>query len=146
MNMGSKAMACSGLACFSKTAWAAAQQRSSVSVSSMAASRIDEGIFRCNSIFVSNGFSDFMGSPFAKLMCVRAISVVRRAAHHFPTHRHSIQRAGSCGVFLPDAFGPRRQAWADWRAGAVGAFYCGVVLFHACSVFFLPVSVTPNHP
>lgn len=23
-----------------------------------------------------------MGSPFMKLMCVRAISVVRRAAHH----------------------------------------------------------------
>lgn len=64
-----------------------------------------------------------MGSPFAKLMCVRAISVVRRAAHHFPIHRLFDQRAVSFGVSLPGALGPRRQAGADWRAVAVGAFY-----------------------
>ena len=62
-----------------------------------------------------------MGSPFAKLVCVRAANVAKRAAHLFRTHRHSIQRAESSGVSLPDTFGTRRQAGADWCAGAVGA-------------------------
>lgn len=64
-----------------------------------------------------------MGSPFVKLVGVETASVVMRAAHHFPIHRHSIQRAVSFGVSLPGALGPRRQAGADWRAAAVGAFY-----------------------
>lgn len=64
MNMGNKAMACSGLACFSNTACAAAQQRSSVSVSSMAASRMLGGICFSISSFRSNGFLAFMGRSF----------------------------------------------------------------------------------
>jgi hypothetical protein len=134
-------MAYSGLACFPKTAWAAAQHRSSVSVSSIAASRIDVGIFRCNSILVSNGFFDSMGSPFAKLMCVGTISVVKRAAHHFNTRHPVAQCAGKLGVSLPDVFGPRRQACADWRIGVAGVFS-----LHDCSVIFLPLFVSPKHP
>jgi hypothetical protein len=61
MNMGSNAMACSGLACRSNTERAAAQHRSRVSVSSMAASRMVSGIRFCAVIAVSNGLLIFMG-------------------------------------------------------------------------------------
>ena len=79
MNMGNSANACSGRALPSKTACAAAQHRSSVSVSSMAASRISEGIRFCTSILRSNGFFSFMSGPFGG-GCVRPPSYSARAA------------------------------------------------------------------
>ena len=76
MNMGSSASACSGVAFFSKTAWAAAQHRSSVSVNSIAASRTECGMDFCTSIFVSNGFTVFTSFPFnangGKSLCLEA--------------------------------------------------------------------------
>lgn len=83
MNIGNNASACSGTAFLSNTAWAAAQHKSSVSVSSMAASRIELAMPFCTVILVSNGFSAFMSGPLMKLMCVRAISVFKRAARLF---------------------------------------------------------------
>lgn len=68
MNMGSSAMACSGFARFSNTAWAAAQHRSSVSVSSMAASRIVVGMRLRTVIAVSNGLFTFMGRSFLRVV------------------------------------------------------------------------------
>jgi len=83
MNIGNNASACSGTAFVSNTARAAAQHKSSVSVSSMAPSRIALGMFFCTVIIVSNGFAAFMSCPLMKLICVRTISVFKRAARLF---------------------------------------------------------------
>lgn len=70
MNIGSSAIACSGVARFSKTACAAAQHKSSVSVNSMAASRMCSGMLVWTWIFRSKGFFSFMGGPSAVVGCV----------------------------------------------------------------------------
>lgn len=82
MNIGNSASACSGLAFFSKTACAAAQHRSSMSVNSMAASRWNTSLLWFSAIFRSNGLSLCMGGPFVKLVGVETASVVKRAARH----------------------------------------------------------------
>lgn len=55
-----------------------------------------------------------------KLMCVRAISVVRRAAHHFPRVRGPVLSFCSTGL---NPLGVR----------ALGGFFLGVVVCHASS-------------
>lgn len=80
MNIGNSVNACSGWALSSNTAMAAAQQRSSVSVSSMAASLIESGMPFCTSIFLSNGLFSFMflSAPFNGFRFVRSpLSMVR---------------------------------------------------------------------
>lgn len=75
-----------------------------------------------------------------KLMCLSAISVVRRAAHPFPTHRRN-WRADSRDHSKVICAGFTEHFSSNLGVGAVGGFS-----LHALSVFFLPVFVSPNHP
>lgn len=84
MNIGSSATACSGVALSSNTAWAAAQQRSKVSVSSIAAALMEEGISLCIWILSSNGFFAFMSDLVSCVVgCVGASIVEQSKAGTF---------------------------------------------------------------
>ena len=73
--------------------------------------------------------SVFMSSPLMKLMCVGAISVGKRAARLFSTHRIPTRHVcrGDVSLVISSA---RGQVRAAWLAGAVGGFY----LAHGCTV------------
>jgi hypothetical protein len=122
MNCGNSAIAWSGVAASSKTARAAAQHRSNVSVNSMAAARMDSGMPLRTVIAVSNGFSAFIftSSPFSgvgggeklPLSACRGLTCFTRrhsGRHHCsPTQVslavhgkvHSFGGAGAAGAFL----------------------------------------------
>ena len=83
-----------------------------------------------------------MSSSLMKLTYMGCISVVRRAAHPFPTQR----KPSRCAIGL--AVLPRNRAAflcrlsSNFGAAALGGF----CLVHGLSVFFLPFFVTPKHP
>lgn len=83
-----------------------------------------------------------MSSFLMKLTYMGCISVVRRAAHPFPTRRTSTRRAPNV------AFLPRNLAAFLCRLSSIfGAVALGgFSLVHESSVFFLPFFVTPKHP
>lgn len=80
-----------------------------------------------------------MSASLGVLVGVRAASVAMRGAHHFSTRRRQVWRARTV-VCLPLA--ARGQVRSFGHAGAAGVFFH----VHDCSVFFLPETVTPNHP
>lgn len=73
-----------------------------------------------------------------KLMCVRTISVFKRAARHFRAHRHQFR----CGLMQNSSlFGAARgQVRGHGVLGAVGGFY----LVHGRSVRARAPSVCNN--
>lgn len=84
-----------------------------------------------------------MGLPFGDGRCENPIIKLAGNPTIFDTRRHQNRRTSlSSGDFLPVTLATRGKTRSLWCAGAVGAFY----LLHACSVFFLPVCVTPKHP
>lgn len=82
-----------------------------------------------------------MSGPFANLVGVETASVVMRAAHHFSTRRRQSGPARLSSVCLPGTFDAPFSGCSGLPSGAVGGFF-----FHALSVFFLPLLVSPNHP
>lgn len=123
MNCGNRAIAWSGVAASSKTARAAAQHRSSVSVNSMAAVRIDSGMPLRTVIAVSNGFSDFMvsSSPCGGIAGIEKLALSTCGGLTFSTRRQSGRRA-CVRSQLPVSCAVRGQAHGFGCAGAVGAF------------------------
>ena len=72
----------------------------------------------------------FMSGPLMKLMCVRAISVVRRAAHPFHPRRHQFGRS-RVRLLTPFLLGHARAGAGLWLR-LVG----GVFVHDASLVFF----------
>ena len=63
-----------------------------------------------------------MRSPLTNLLCVGANSVVKRAAHHFPTRCHQLQLTPNTGDSLPVTQAARGKTRSLWCAVAAGAF------------------------
>ena len=153
MNMGNSANACSGRALPSKTACAAAQHRSSVSVSSMAASRISGGMRFCTSILRSNGFFSFMGGP-AGDGCVRTPSYASGSARQLrrlpPVAFPGWSATGGSSHLHPagglTAGRPRMNTPPRLERHGVGRVHFFSIFGHDRSVFFFPAVVTPKHP
>ena len=63
----------------------------------------------------------FMSSPLLKLMCVRTISVGKRAARLFTTHRRPgpNRLSGGCLPSYFDAHGDVRSGLPAWAVGGV---------------------------
>ena len=87
-------------------------------------------------------YPNSMGLPFGD-GCVETSIVSPAGNPTIYTHRRQNRRTSlSSGDFLPVTLAARCKTLGLWCAGAVGGFY----VLHACSVFFLPVFVTPKHP
>jgi hypothetical protein len=81
----------------------------------------------------------FMSSPLLKLMCVRAVSVGKRAAHPFTlqtTHRTHL----ACLSSLDLPFG--HDAVLDGARSGLPGVAVGGAFCHVASVFFFPTFET----
>lgn len=77
-----------------------------------------------------------------KLTYMGFVSVVRRAAHLFPTQRKPSRCAPGVAALPRTRAAISCHLRSNFGAVALGGFY----LVHGLSVFFLPGCVSPNHP